>query len=150
MIKYVIVLEYQIEEFMNINKLMTFNQNFKKIKEKGNLINLVLYGNSSKEELAICMSFLNKLLQEEICEMSISTKTKEVCYVKEKNLFFEGGNNHKSVKISSKNIKEIKNKNFSNIDFDNIIKEHYIDEEIIIKYWTTKNWESNILELIEE
>ena len=148
--KYIIVLEYQIEEFMNINKIFTFNQNLKKVEEKGNIINLVLYGNYPKEELAICMSYLNKLLREEICEMSISTKTKEICYVKEKNKFFEGGNNHKSVKISNKNIKEIKNKNFDNIDFDNIIKDHYSKEDIIIKYWTTKNWESNILELIEE
>ena len=150
MSKYVIVLEYQIEEFMNIEKLETFNQNLKKIEEKGDFVNLVLYGDFSKEELAICMSYLNKLLQEEVCEMAISTKTKEICYVKEKDLFFEGGNNHKTVKISNKNMKEIKNKNFDNIDFDSIIREHYNDEEIIIKYWTIKNWESNILELIEE
>ena len=147
--KYIIVLEYQIEEFMNVDRLITFNQNLKKIKEKENSINLVLYGNFSKEELSICMSYLNKLLQEEICEMAISTKTKEICYVKEKSLLFEGGNNYKTVKISIKNIKEIKNKNFNNIDFDIIIREHYNNQEII-KYWTTKNWESNILELIEE
>lgn len=150
MSKYVIVLEYRIEEFMNVDKLIIFNQNVKKIEEKGDLVNLVLYGDFSKEELAICMSYLNKLLQKEICEMAISTKTKEICYVKEKNIFFEGGNNHKTVKISNKNMKEIKNKNFDNIDFDSIIREHYNDEEIIIKYWTIKNWESNILELIEE
>ena len=148
--KYIIVLEYQIEEFMNIDKIITFNENLKKIKEKGNSVGLVLYGAFSNEELAICMSYLNKLLQEEICEMAISTKTKEICYVKENNLFFEGGNNHKTVKISSKNLKEIKNKNFDNIDFDKIIQQHYKNERIIIKYWTIKNWESNILELIGE
>ena len=39
---------------------------------------------------------------------------------------------------------------YNDISFDSIIKNHYKKEEIIIKYWTTKNWESNILELIEE
>lgn len=148
--KYIIVLEYQLDVFMNIDKITIFNQNLKKVLEKGKLLNIVLYGDYSKEELAICMSYLNKLLKQEICEMAISTKTKEICFVKEKNLIYEGGNNHKTVKISPKNLKEIKNKNFDNIDFDNIIKEHYKKEEIIIKYWTIKNWESNILELIEE
>lgn len=148
--KYIIVLEYQADEFMNIDKIITFNNNYKKIKENGKLINFVLYGEFSKEELAICMSYLNKLVQDDICEMAISTKTKEICYVKENNLLFEGGNNHTTVKISNKNLKEIKNKNYNDISFDSIIKNHYKKEEIIIKYWTTKNWESNILELIEE
>ena len=148
MSKYIIVLEYRIEEFMNINKISIFNENFKKIKEKGNIVNFVLYGKNSKEELAICMSYLNKLMQEEICEIAISTKTKEVCSVKEKNMYFEGGNNHKSIKISNKNLKEIENKSYDNIDFDNIIKEHYKNEKVIIKYWPTKEWENTILEII--
>ena len=150
MSKYIIILEYRIEEFMDINKILKFNENLKKIKEKGNIVNLVLYGKYSKEELAICMSYLNKLLQEEICEIAISTKTREVCSVKEKNIYFEGGNNHKSVKISNKNLKEIENKKSDNIDFDYIVKEHYNDEKIIIKYWPTKEWENTILEIIGE
>ena len=150
MSKYIIVVEYQIDEFMNIDKIMTFKQNLEKIKDKGIIIKLLLYGDYSDEELAICMSYLNKLLQEEICEMAISTKTKKICYVKNKNLLFEGGNNHVAVKISNKSLKEIKNKNYNSINFDTIIKEHYKNEELIIRYWATKNWQSNILELIEE
>ena len=66
MIKYIIVVEYQVDEFMNIDKIMTFKQNLEKVKDKGKTVKLLLYGDHSDEELAICMSYLNKLLQEEI------------------------------------------------------------------------------------
>lgn len=70
--------------------------------------------------------------------MSISFKTKEIV--------IENGINNKSIKLSARNSREIKNKRF-----DNVINEYYSsDDEIEIKVLPTKDWESIILDLIGE
>ena len=141
--KYVIVMEYDSTELMDIKKIDIFYKNLKTVESKGNKINLVLYGKILNEELAVCMSYLNKLMQNMLCEIAISTKTKEIIIIKNKNDIYEGGANHQSVKLSDKNIKELKNKNF-----EIVLKKYYKDAEI--KCWPTKNWESTILEIIGE
>lgn len=136
--KYILMFEYDSKKFMDINKIITFEKNLEKVKEKGNTINMVFYGDASNEELATFMSYFNSLIQEKLCNLSISFKTKEI--------IVENGINNKSIKLSSQNAKEIKNKKF-----DNIIKEYYCDkEEIEIKVLPTKNWETIILDLIGE
>lgn len=136
--RYVLMFEYDSKKFMNINKIILFKNNLKKIEEKGHYINMVFYGDASNEEFATFMSYLNSLIQKNICNLSISFRTKE--------LVIENGINNKSVKLSAKNAKEIKNKKF-----DNIIHEYYSnDEEIEIKVLPTKDWESIILDLIGE
>ena len=134
--KYILMFEYDSKKFMDINKIILFKRNLEKVEKEDNYINMVFYGDASNEELATFMSYFNSLVQKEICNISISFKTKE--------LIIEKGINNKSIKLSAQNAKEIKNKKF-----DNIINEYYkSDENIEIKILPTKNWESIILDLI--
>lgn len=136
--KYILMFEYDSKKFMDIDKIINFKKNLKEVEEKNNRINIVFYGDASNEELATFMSYFNNLVQKEICNISISFKTKEVV--------IENGINNKSIKLSAKNSKEIKSKKF-----DSIINEYYFtDEDIEIKVLPTKNWESIILDLIGE
>lgn len=136
--RYVLMFEYDSKKFMDINKIIIFKKNLEKIEEKGNCINMVFYGEASNEEFATFMSYFNSLIQKNICNLSISFRTKE--------LIIENGINNKSIKISAKNAKEIKNKKF-----DNVISEYYYDDkETEIKVLPTKDWESIILDLIGE
>lgn len=136
--KYVLMFEYDSKKFMDINKIILFKKNLKKVVEKENNINIVFYGDASNEELATFMSYFNNLIQENICNLSISFKTKE--------LVMEKGINNKSIKLSAKNAKEIKDKNF-----ENIINEYYGEnQKIEIKVLPTKDWQDVILDLIGE
>ncbi len=136
--RYVLMFEYDSKKFMDINKIILFKKNLEKIEEKGNYINVVFYGDASNEEFATFMSYFNNLIQKNVCNLSISFRTKE--------LVIENGINNKSIKLSAKNSKEIKSKKF-----DNIINEYYgNDEETEIKVLPTKDWESIILDLIGE
>jgi len=136
--RYILMFEYDSKKFMEINKIIEFKKNLERIEEKGNILTLVFYGEVSNEELATFMSYYNNLIQKDICNISISFKTKE--------LVIENGINNKSIKISSQNAKEIKLKKF-----DNLINEYYSNEENLeIKVLPTKNWESIILDLIGE
>ena len=134
--KYILIFEYDSKKFMDIDKIITFKKNLDRIEEKNNSINIVFYGDASNEELATFMSYFNNLVQRNICNVSISFKTKE--------LVIEKGINNKSIKLSAQNAKEIKSKKF-----DNIINEYY-NENHEIKVLPTKNWESIILDLIGE
>ena len=134
--KYILIFEYDSKKFMDIDKIITFKKNLDRVEEKNNSINIVFYGDASNEELATFMSYFNNLVQRNICNLSISFKTKE--------LVIEKGINNKSIKLSAQNAKEIKFKKF-----DNIINEYY-QEELEIKVLPTKNWESIILDLIGE
>lgn len=136
--RYVLMFEYDSKKFMDINKIILFKKNLNKIEEKENCINMVFYGEASNEEFATFMSYFNSLIQKNICNLSISFRTKE--------LIIENGINNKSIKLSAKNAKEVKSK-----EFDNIINEYYYDDkEIEIKVLPTKDWESIILDLIGE
>lgn len=136
--RYVLMFEYDSKKFMDINKIIIFKRNLEKVEEKGNCVNMVFYGDASNEELATFMSYFNNLVQSNICNMSISFRTKE--------LVIENGINNKSIKLSAQNAKEIKNKKF-----ENVINEYYCNnEEMEIKVLPTKDWESIILDLIGE
>ena len=136
--RYILMFEYDSKKFMDINKIILFKKNLEKIKEKGKSINMVFYGDASNEEFATFMSYFNSLLQENICNLSISFKTKEIV--------IENGINNKSIKLSARDAKEIKNKKF-----DHIINEYYSNtEENKIKVLPTKDWESIVLDLIGE
>ena len=100
--RYVLMFEYDSKKFMDINKIILFKKNLEKIEEKENCIKMVFYGDASNEEFATFMSYFNSLIQKEICNLSISFRTKE--------LVIEKGINNKSIKLSAKNAKEIKNK----------------------------------------
>lgn len=134
--KFILIFEYDSKKFMDIDKIIEFKKNLRRIEEKDKSINLVFFGDVSNEELATFMSYFNNLVQRSICNLSISLKTKEVVV--------ENGINNKSIKLSAQNAKEIKSKKF-----DNLIKEYY-QNEIEIKVLPTKNWESIILDLIGE
>ena len=135
--RYILMFEYDSKKFMDVNKVIVFKRNLEKIEEKGNYLNIVFYGEASNEEFATFMSYFNNLVEEKICHLSISFKTKE--------LVIENGINNKSIKLSAKNAKEIKNKKF-----DNVINEYYgkDEENIEIKILPTKDWESIILDLV--
>ena len=137
--RYILMFEYDSKKFMDVNKVIVFKRNLEKIEEKGNYLNIVFYGEASNEEFATFMSYFNNLVEEKICHLSISFKTKE--------LVIENGINNKSIKLSAKNAKEIKNKKF-----DNVINEYYgkDEENIEIKILPTKDWESIILDLVGE
>lgn len=137
MSRYVIMFEYDSKKFMDIDKIITFKKNLKRVKKQKNNVNISFYGEASNEEMATFMSYFNSLLQENICNISISFKTKEIV--------IEKGINNKSIKLSAQKAKEVKNKKF-----DSIIKEYYNDEDIQIKVFPTKNWESIILDFIGE
>lgn len=135
--KYILMFEYNSKEFMNIDKMIAFKRNLERIEKENNEVSVVVYGEASNEEFATFMSYFNSLTQRDICKLAISLKTKE--------FILENGINNKSIKLSAKNAKEIKNK-----QFDNAIKEYYNNQEIIIKVLPIKNWESIILDLIGE
>lgn len=135
--KYILMFEYDSKKFMDINKIIIFRNNLERIEEKGKYINMFFYGDVSKEELATFMSYFNNLIKKDICNISISLKTKE--------LVIENGINNKSIKLSAKQSKEVKDKKF-----DNIINEYYQKEETEIRVMPTKDWENIILDLIGE
>ena len=106
--RYVLMFEYDSKKFMDIEKIIIFNENLKRVEEKENRISMFFYGDTSNEELATFMSYFNNLVKKEICNLSISLKTKEV--------IFEKGINNKSIKLSAQNARDIKNKKFDNIN----------------------------------
>lgn len=135
---YFLMFEYDCKRFMDINNIIKFRENLEKVEKQGYIINIIFYGDASNEELATFMGYFNNLLQKDICKISISLKTRE--------LIVENGINNKSIKLSTQNAKEVKNKKF-----DNLIKEYYkTNENIEVKVLPTKNWESIILDFIGE
>ena len=136
MSKVCLVFNYDSKEFMNINKILILKNNYKRILEKGIELKFFFYGDASREELATFMGYFNKLSQINICDISVSYRTKE--------LIFENGINNKSIKLTAKNAKEVSNK-----EFTNIIKEYYGDD-IEIRLMPTKGWENTILDVIGE
>lgn len=135
--KYVLMFEYDSKKFMDINKIIIFKNNLKKLKEQDKSINMVFYGEALDEELATFMSYFNSLVGQAICNFSISLKNKEIV--------FENGINNKSIKLSSKNAKDVQDKKF-----DSIIDEYYSGEDVDIRILPTKDWENLILDLIGE
>ncbi len=135
--KYILIFEYDAKKFMDIEKIIVFSKNLEKLEKKEISIDIVFFGNTSNEEISTFMSYFNSLLKKKVCNFSISLKTKEI--------IIEKGINNKSIKLSSQNAKEVKDKNF-----DNIIKEYYQKEDISIKLLPTKDWESIVLDLIGE
>ena len=136
--KYILMFEYDSKKFMNLDKIIKFQNNLKQVEENGDTINFVFYGDETNEEFATFMGYFNTLVQKDICNFSISFNTKEIVV--------ENGINNKSIKLSAQNAKEIKNKKF-----DNLIKEYYkYDENLVIKLLPTKDWESTILDFIGE
>jgi len=136
--RYILMFEYDSKKFMDINKIIVFKKNLEKIEKDGRCVNMVFYGDASNEEFATFMSYFNSLMQKDICNLSISFRTKE--------LITERGINNKAIKLSAKNAKEIKNKKF-----DNIINDYYCnDDDKEIKVLPTKDWETTILDLIGE
>lgn len=132
---YVLVFEYNSKKFMDIDKIIVFKKNLKTLQQDNKNVKLVFFGDGSNEDLAVFMSYFNSLVGEKLCNFSISSRTKEIVV--------ESGINNKSIKLSTKNAREIKNKNF-----DNIVQEYYSDiENIEIKLLPTKDWESTILDL---
>lgn len=135
--KYVLMFEYDSKKFMDVNKIIIFKNNLKKLKEQDKSINMVFYGEALDEELATFMSYFNSLVGQAICNFSISIKNKEIV--------FENGINNKSIKLSSKNAKDVQDKKF-----DSIINEYYAGEDVDIRILPTKDWENLILDLIGE
>lgn len=134
MSRYVLMFEYDSKKFMNIDKIIQFQHNLKLIEDKNNSVKLVFYGDVTNEEFATFMGYFNTLVQKKVCDIAISFKTKEI--------IVENGINNKSIKLSAKNAKEIKDKKF-----DNIIKAYYSDD-VEIKILPTKDWENIVLDLI--
>lgn len=134
MSRYVLMFEYDSKKFMNIDKIIQFQHNLKLIENKNNSVKLVFYGDVTNEEFATFMGYFNTLVQKKVCDIAISFKTKEI--------IVENGINNKSIKLSAKNAKEIKDKKF-----DNIIKAYYSDD-VEIKILPTKDWENIVLDLI--
>lgn len=134
MSRYVLMFEYDSKKFMNIDKIIQFQHNLKLIEDKNNSVKLVFYGDVTNEEFATFMGYFNTLVQKKVCDIAISFKTKEI--------IVENGINNKSIKLSAKNAKEIKDKKF-----DNVIKSYYSDD-VEIKILPTKDWENIVLDLI--
>lgn len=135
--KYILMFEYDSKKFMDINKIIIFKSNLKKLEEQDKTVHMAFYGDASDEELATFMSYFNSLVGQAICNLSISLKNKEVV--------FENGINNKSIKLSSKNAKEVQDKKF-----DSIIDEYYSGEDVDTRILPTKDWENLILDLIGE
>jgi len=132
--EYFLVFEYNSKKFMDINKIITFKKNLEKIK-KEKKIKFVFCGNATNEELASFMSYFNRLVGEQICDVAISFKTKE--------LISETGINNKQIKLSARKAKEITSKKLANI-----ISEYYLESnEETIKVMPTVMWEEIILDI---
>ncbi len=134
--KYVIVYEYDDKAFMDLKRIITFKQNLEKIVKNNIQINFIFVGNASNEEFATLMSYFNSLVKHKICTYSISLKNHE--------LITESGLNNKIIKLSSQKSRNLK---LSNLDY--LIKGIYGDENIILKTMPIKDWETTILDLIE-
>ena len=134
MSRYVLMFEYDSKKFMNVDKIIQFQHNLKLIEEKNNSVNLVFYGDATNEEFATFMGYFNTLVKKKVCDIAISFKTNEI--------IVENGINNKSIKLSAKNAKEIKDRKF-----DNLIKGYY-SEDLEIKILPTKDWENIVLDLI--
>ena len=50
--RYVLMFEYDSKKFMDIEKIIIFNENLKRVEEKENRISMFFYGDTSNEELA--------------------------------------------------------------------------------------------------
>ncbi|HCC04343.1 MAG TPA: hypothetical protein DEP51_05785 [Clostridiales bacterium] len=131
-----LVFEYDCKKFMNLDRITEFKKNLKKVEEKSNEVKLLFYGSVTNEEFSSFMSYFNYLVGKEICNISISFKTND--------LIINKGINNKSVKLSARNAKEIKNKKFKNVIED------YYKKDIEIRVFPNRNWESIILDLIGE
>lgn len=132
--QHILVFEYKSKEFMNINKIKVFKSNLEKLEKKGKKIKMIFYGDVDNEELAVFMSYFNSLVGKKICDLSITSRLKEVV--------METGINNKSIKLSAKNVREMKDKKFQNI-----IKEYYPKEDTKITLLPVKNWEHIISEV---
>lgn len=134
---YILMFEYNLKMFMDINKIIEFKNNINLLRKNNKNVKIVFYGETSNEAFATLMGYFNNLVGENICDMSISFKTKEI--------IIENGINNKSIKLSAKNAKEIKEKRF-----DNLVKEYYSSlENMEIKVLPTKDWQKLILDFIE-
>ena len=131
-----LVFEYDCKKFMDLDRIIEFKKNLKKVEEKENEVKLVFYGEAINEELATFMSYLNSLVGKNICDIAISFKTRD--------LIINQGINNKSIKKAALTAKEIKNK-----QFNGIIEEFY-KKENEIRVLPNRNWESIILDLIGE
>ena len=80
MSKVCLVFNYDSKEFMNINKILIFKNNYKRILEKGIELKFFFYGDASREEIATFMGYFNKLAQIKICDISVSYRTKELIF----------------------------------------------------------------------
>ena len=134
---YILMFEYNLKMFMNVNKIIEFQKNLNLLKKNKKDVKIVFYGEASNEDFATLMGYFNNLVQEKLCDISISFKTKE--------LIVENGINNKSIKLYARNTKEIKEKKF-----DNLIKEYYSNlENMEIKVLPTKDWEKLLLDFID-
>ena len=131
--KLCLMFEYNNIIFMDLNKIIVFKNNLKKIEEKGMLIRIIFYGDAQNEEFVSFMSLFNKLVGQKICDISISFKTKE--------LVIENGISNKFIKIPYIDSKKIKDKNFKKLIND------FYQEETEIRVLQNTNWESIILKL---
>ena len=113
---YILMFEYNLKMFMDVNKIIEFKTNLNLLKENNKNVKIVFYGETSNEAFATLMGYFNNLVEEKVCDISISFKTKEI--------IIENGINNKSIKLSARNTKEIKEKKF-----DNLIKEYYSNLE---------------------
>lgn len=134
---YILMFEYNLKMFMDVNKIIEFKTNLNLLKENNKNVKIVFYGETSNEAFATLMGYFNNLVEEKVCDISISFKTKEI--------IIENGINNKSIKLSVKNAKEIKEKKF-----ENLVKEYYSNlENIEIKILPTKDWQKLLLDFIE-
>ena len=70
-----LVFEYDCKKFMNLDRIIEFKKNLKKVEEKSNEVKLLFYGSVTNEEFSSFMSYFNYLVGKEICDISISFKT---------------------------------------------------------------------------
>jgi len=132
---YVIVFEYDSKKFLDVNKIIEFKKNLGVLKEDNKEVKLVFYGDASNEDIVTFMGYFNKLVGEKLCDISISFRNK--CII------IESGVNNKSIKLSAKNAREIKNKNFNNL-----LAEYYPDIlDMEVRLLPIKGWETLILDL---
>ena len=54
------VFEYNLERFMDLDKIILFKKNLETIQQGGNLVNLVFYGNADNEEFSTFMGYFNR------------------------------------------------------------------------------------------
>ena len=127
--KIVVLMEYNGNLIMNLDKLEIFKNSLKDFEKDGKELKIVFYGDYSDGELSVNMGYFNKFVNSKVCDFAISFKTK--------NIVVETGIKNRAIgkeiaDVTENNIKEQVKKLYENEDIEVIVKSNKHWESILV------------------